>query len=103
MAVNTKTYHIASIPGDGIGVEVTEQAIRVLKRIEELFGTFTLQFQHFDWSSEKYRQTGEYLPAGGLEALKSYDAILFGAVGSPGKTPHNFHSHSYGKSRRSLI
>lgn len=84
MADNTKTYHIASIPGDGIGVEVTEQAIRVLKRVQELFGTFALEFQHFGWSSESYRQTGEYIPVGGLETLKTYDAILFGAVGSPG-------------------
>ncbi|OKL61011.1 putative tartrate dehydrogenase/decarboxylase TtuC [Talaromyces atroroseus] len=83
-----KTYRIASIPGDGIGVEVTEQAIRVLKRLEQLLGTFTLDFHNYDWSSERYQKTGEYIPAGGLESLKNHDAIFFGAVGSPDVADH---------------
>jgi isocitrate/isopropylmalate dehydrogenase len=83
---STKTYRIASLPGDGIGVEVIEQAVQVLEKIEQLIGTFTLQIQHFDWSSSAYKRLGEYIPDGGLESLKTFDAILFGAVGSPGTT-----------------
>lgn len=78
------TYTIASIPGDGIGREVTEQAICVLKKVEALSNSFTLRFDHFDWSSASYQERGYYIPDGGLRALKAYDAILFGAVGSRG-------------------
>lgn len=85
MSTNYRTYRIASIPGDGIGLEVTEQAIRVLERIEERLNTFTLQFDHFDWSSERYKALGNYMAPDGLDQLKKYDAILFGAVGSLGK------------------
>jgi isocitrate/isopropylmalate dehydrogenase len=79
-----RVYNIASIPGDGIGVEVIEQTIRVLRKLEEILQAFSLHFEHIDWSSEPYKTLGEYIPRGGLEILKRYDAILFGAVGSPG-------------------
>lgn len=85
MPPTTKPVHtIASIPGDGIGIEVIEQTIFVLRKLEQISQTFTLRFEHIDWSSERYIKTGEYIPAGGLERLKEYDAILFGAVGSVG-------------------
>ncbi|KAH8691359.1 tartrate dehydrogenase/decarboxylase [Talaromyces proteolyticus] len=83
-----KTYRIASIPGDGIGVEIIKQTIRVLKRLEELLGTFNIEFHNYDWSSERYQNTGEYIPTGGLESLKNHDAILFGAVGSVDVADH---------------
>jgi hypothetical protein len=79
-----RLYNIASIPGDGIGIEVIEQTIRVLRKLEEILQTFSLHFEDIDWSSERYKKLGEYIPRGGLETLKRYDAILFGAVGSPG-------------------
>lgn len=77
-------YRIASIPGDGIGVEVIEQAIKVLEKLQHLSKTFKLHIDTLDWSSERYLKTGEYMPPDGFETLKKYDAILFGAVGSPG-------------------
>jgi len=49
---------------------------------------FDLKFESFDWSSERYKKTGAYIPAGGLEKLKTFDAILFGAVGAPDVPDH---------------
>jgi tartrate dehydrogenase/decarboxylase/D-malate dehydrogenase len=80
-----KTYRIASIPGDGIGTEVIPAGIEVLEKAADGFG---LQFEHFDWSSKRYRETGRYIPEGGLERLKSFDAIFFGAVGAPDVADH---------------
>jgi tartrate dehydrogenase/decarboxylase/D-malate dehydrogenase len=76
-----KTYRIASIPGDGIGNEVIPAGIEVLNQLakSEAFG---LSFEHLDWSSERYKRTGAYIPEGGLEKLKGCDAIFFGAVGA---------------------
>ncbi|OBT71798.1 hypothetical protein VF21_09333 [Pseudogymnoascus sp. 05NY08] len=78
-----RTHKIASIPGDGIGVEVIEQTIKVLRTIEALFSSFTLEIDTLDWSSKRYLEQGEYIPADGWQRLSVNDAILFGAVGSP--------------------
>ena len=79
-----KSYSIASIPADGIGPEVVEAGIEVLKALAETQQSFDLEFTNYDWSSETYKRTGQYIPEGGLESLKKHDAILFGAVGAPG-------------------
>lgn len=84
-ATTSKSYSIASIPADGIGPEVIDAAITVLKTLSETLGSFDIDFTHFDWSSETYKRTGKYIPDGGLDELKKHDAILFGAVGAPGK------------------
>ena len=80
-----KTYRIAAIPGDGIGNEVIPAGIEVLERAAD---GFRLEFEHFDWSSKRYQQTGRYIPQGGLEQLKRFDAIFFGAVGAPDVPDH---------------
>jgi tartrate dehydrogenase/decarboxylase/D-malate dehydrogenase len=80
-----KSYRIASIPGDGIGNEVIPAGIEVL---EKLATDFKLEFQHFDWSSERFKKTGAYIPDGGLAELKKFDAIFFGAVGAPDVPDH---------------
>lgn len=80
-----RTYKIASIPADGIGPEVIEAGIDVLKKLSETLGTFNLEFKNFDWSSETYKKLGKYIPDSGLDELKKFDAILFGAVGAPGE------------------
>jgi tartrate dehydrogenase/decarboxylase/D-malate dehydrogenase len=82
-----KTYRIASIPGDGIGNEVIPAGIEVLKKLAPLEG-FALEFTDFDWSSRRYVETGAYIPEGGLEKLKGFDAIFFGAVGAPDVADH---------------
>jgi tartrate dehydrogenase/decarboxylase/D-malate dehydrogenase len=80
-----KTYRIASIPGDGIGNEVIPAGIEALEKAAD---GFRLEFRHFDWSSERFKKTGAYIPDGGLEELKKFDAILFGAVGAPDVPDH---------------
>jgi len=82
---DVKTYRIAAIPGDGIGNEVIPAGIEVLERAAD---GFRLEFEHFDWSSKRFQQTGQYIPAGGLERLKAFDAIFFGAVGAPDVPDH---------------
>ena len=74
---------IAVIPGDGIGVDVTRESMRVLRRANEVFGA-GLDFVEFDWGAEKYLREGIALPAGAFEMFrKDFQAILFGAVGDP--------------------
>jgi tartrate dehydrogenase/decarboxylase/D-malate dehydrogenase len=80
-----KTYRIASIPGDGIGNEVIPAGIEVLEKVAD---GFRVEFRHFDWSSARFKKTGAYIPDGGLDELKKFDAILFGAVGAPDVPDH---------------
>jgi tartrate dehydrogenase/decarboxylase/D-malate dehydrogenase len=82
-----KTYRIASIPGDGIGNEVIPAGLEVLNALASK-ERFSLATTSFDWSSKRYKETGAYIPAGGLEKLKSFDAIFFGAVGAPDVPDH---------------
>ncbi|KAL2065660.1 hypothetical protein VTL71DRAFT_3330 [Oculimacula yallundae] len=82
------TYRIASIPADGIGPEVIEAGITVLKKLAETLKTFNLDFTNFDWSSDTYKKTGKYMPDDALTTLKKFDAILFGAVGAPDVPDH---------------
>ena len=77
-----KTYNIAAIPGDGIGTEVIAAGIQVLDSLARRDGGFALHFEHFDWGSNYYLKHGEMMPADGLDRLKPFDAIYFGAVGS---------------------
>ncbi len=82
---------IAVIPGDGIGIDVTREAIKVLNRINEVFGR-QLEFVEFDWGAEKYLREGVALPDGALDMFrKEFDAILFGAIGDP-RVPDNRHA-----------
>ena len=82
---------IAVIPGDGIGIDVTRESMRVLRRVDEVFGP-GLEFVEFDWGAEKYLKEGIALPAGAFEMFrKDFDAILFGAVGDP-RVPDQRHA-----------
>ena len=78
-----KTYKIACIPGDGIGQEVVPAGEEVLRVLAEHLGSFKFDFETFKWGGDWYRAHGEMMPADGLEALKSKDAILFGSAGDP--------------------
>jgi tartrate dehydrogenase/decarboxylase/D-malate dehydrogenase len=77
-----KTYKIAAIGGDGIGPEVIEAGVEVLHALGKAEGGFGFAVETFPWSSAYYLEHGTYIPEGGLEKLKSFDAIFFGAVGS---------------------
>ncbi|WP_438318199.1 tartrate dehydrogenase [Sporosarcina sp. FA9] len=75
------TFKIAVLPGDGIGPDVTVEAIKVLNRLQKMDDTFKLDLETFDWNSEYYLKHNIMMPDNGLEQLKKFDAILFGAIG----------------------
>ncbi|MBA3639709.1 MAG: 3-isopropylmalate dehydrogenase [Acidobacteriota bacterium] len=81
---------IAVIPGDGIGKEVTAEAVKVLHAVAKKFGR-TFELEHLPWSADHYVQTGETLPANGYDLLRQFDAILIGALGDP-RVPDNRHA-----------
>ena len=83
-----KEFNIAVIPGDGIGIEVSAEGLKVLKAVEELDGTFHLNFTHFPYGCEYYLKTGKMMDDDGMEKLSKYDAIYLGAVGYPGVPDH---------------
>ncbi len=84
----TKTYKIAAIPGDGIGIEVIEAGLQVLQALAARSNAFALNVTRFDWGSERYKRTGALMPADGAVQLRGFDAILFGAVGAPDVPDH---------------
>src|SRR6201991_4446886 len=69
---------LAVVPGDGIGVEVTEQALRVLDAVRP-----GVDATHYDLGAARWHRTGEVLPDSVLTELRDHDAILLGAVGDP--------------------
>jgi len=77
------THRIAAIPGDGIGQEVIAAGLEVLDALQARAPGLRLEVQTFDWGSEHYRRTGRMMPENGLEQLRGFDAIYFGAVGAP--------------------
>jgi tartrate dehydrogenase/decarboxylase/D-malate dehydrogenase len=77
-----KTYRIAVIAGDGIGCEVIPVGIRLLEDAGKQYG-FGFQWTHFPWGSDYYFANGSMMPPDGLDQLRSFDAIYFGAVGHP--------------------
>jgi tartrate dehydrogenase/decarboxylase/D-malate dehydrogenase len=85
--IRMKTYHIAAIPGDGIGKEVVPAAIRVLHAAAERHGGIRFEFTAFPWSCDYYLDQGKMMPDNGLEILKDYEAIFLGAVGNPRLVP----------------
>lgn len=74
-------YKIAVLPGDGIGPDVTKEAVKVLEALKQEDPTFDIEFKEFIWGSEYYLEHGHIMPPDGLDQLKVFDAILFGAVG----------------------
>jgi tartrate dehydrogenase/decarboxylase/D-malate dehydrogenase len=78
-----KSYRIACIPGDGIGKEVVPAGQTVLEAVAGAQRDFRFEFSTFAWGGDWYRSHGEMMPAAGLEALRSMDAILFGSAGDP--------------------
>lgn len=83
-----RTYQIAAIPADGIGPEVIEAGVQVLAALAQRAGDVTFEITSYDWGSAYYRTHGVMMPEDGLEQLKPYDAIYFGAVGAPDVPDH---------------
>src|SRR5690242_3358183 len=83
-----RQYRIAAIPADGIGKEVIAAGLEVLAALAARDGGFRLDVEHFPWGSDYYRQHGRMMAEDGLERLKGFDAIFFGAVGDPAIPDH---------------
>jgi tartrate dehydrogenase/decarboxylase/D-malate dehydrogenase len=83
-----KIYNIAVIAGDGIGPEVINEGIKVLKAASEIVREFEFEFTYFPWGCEYYLKHGKMMDEDGLEKLKEFDAIYLGAVGYPGVPDH---------------
>lgn len=83
-----REYTIAAIPADGIGPEVIEAGAAVLGALADRMGDVAFRIETFDWGSDHYRRHGAMMPADGLERLKPFDAIYFGAVGAPDVPDH---------------
>jgi len=76
---------IAVIPGDGIGPEVIAEAVKILDAVGGC------ERHQLPWSADHYLSTGETVPPGGYDLLRSFDAVLVGAVGDP-RVPDNRHA-----------
>ncbi len=83
-----REYAIAAIPADGIGPEVIAAGLEVLQVLAQKVGGFQLKVQKFPWGSDYYRKHGEMMPENGLEQLRPFSAIYFGAVGAPDIPDH---------------
>ena len=83
-----RDYHVAVIPGDGIGQEVTPEGVRVLDEIGKLTGAYKMRYDYFPWGCEYYLKTGRMMADDGLKTLKAFDIIYFGAVGFPSVPDH---------------
>jgi 3-isopropylmalate dehydrogenase len=76
-------YHVAVLPGDGIGVDVTEEAVSVLQAVERSLNAFTLDLKKYEGGAQCYKRTGSDLPPETLVACCQADAVLLGAMGHP--------------------
>jgi tartrate dehydrogenase/decarboxylase / D-malate dehydrogenase len=83
-----QSYRIAVIPGDGIGQEVTPVGVKVLQAAGERFNAYSLDLEWFDWGCDYYLKHGRMMPADGLDILRHFDAIYFGACGFPTVPDH---------------
>lgn len=83
-----REYAIAVIPGDGIGPEVIAAGLQVLEALSQKLGGFRVKVDSFPWGSDYYKKHGAMMPANGLDLLRPFDAIYFGAVGAPDVPDH---------------
>ncbi len=79
-----KSYHFATIPGDGVGKEVAGEAVKTLNAAAQKFG-FKASYEEFDWGCDYYLKHGEMGPENLLDELKDSDAIFLGCIGDANK------------------
>jgi 3-isopropylmalate dehydrogenase len=80
--MDSRNIRLAVIPGDGIGIEVVTEGLKVLEAVGAKVETTT-----YDLGAKRYHETGETLPDAVLDELRGYDAILLGAIGDPSVPP----------------
>ena len=83
-----RTHRIAVIPGDGVGVEVLPEGLKVLRRAGEVTGNFKLETTDYPWSCKWYLEHGKMMDDDGIDRLRDSDSIYLGAVGFPGVPDH---------------
>jgi len=81
-----KSYHIAIIPGDGVGKEVAGEAVKTINAAAGKYG-FRVSYAEFDWGCDYYLKHGAMGPANLLDVLKGCDAIFLGCIGDAAKVP----------------
>ena len=77
---------VAVVGGDGTGPEVTAEGVKVFKAVARLEG-IRYELKYFDLGGDRYLKTGEILPPATLDELRTFRAILLGAVGHPDVAP----------------
>src|SRR6188508_670607 len=87
---NEQMSKIAVIAGDGIGKDVTAEALKVVRRTAEVFGR-TVEIEELPWSADYLLQTGVTMPPNGYDHLRLFDAVFIGALGDP-RVPDNRHA-----------
>ena len=80
------SYKIAVYAGDGIGIEVTAEAVKVLKAVEKI-ADIKFDFTEFNWSSRYYKETGKITPDDYLKQLADFECVMLGAIGCPDLLP----------------
>jgi 3-isopropylmalate dehydrogenase len=83
-------FRVAIIPGDGIGREVTAEAVKVIEAVAQKFGR-RFELEQLPWSADYFLQTGVTIPPSGYDTLRGFDAIFIGALGDP-RVPDNRHA-----------
>jgi 3-isopropylmalate dehydrogenase len=78
-----KTFRIAVLPGDGIGVEVVEQALEVLRALESHLDSVHFELTEYPAGAAEYLRNGDPLPERTFAAARDSDAVLLGAMGLP--------------------
>jgi len=81
---------IAVIAGDGIGKDVTAEALKVLTAVSERFGR-RLHFERLPWGADHYLESKVTIPLDGYDLLRAFEAIFIGALGDP-RVPDNRHA-----------
>lgn len=77
------SFRIATLPGDGIGPEVTAPTVKLIEAVAAEIGGFSMEFIHLDAGAAHYKKSGESLPHESMGIAREADAILLGAMGDP--------------------
>jgi tartrate dehydrogenase/decarboxylase / D-malate dehydrogenase len=77
------TYRIALLPGDGVGPEVTAEARKAVDTLE-----LPIEWTELPWGSEYFHEHGEMMPPDATETLRTFEAVLMGAMGDPSVDDH---------------
>ena len=80
----SETFRIALFPGDGIGPDVTLEAVRVLRAVEERIDELRMETEEFSVGAGEYLENGDPLPESVFRRLPEFHAVLLGAMGLPG-------------------